>query len=76
MGTVEFNPPMFPNLEVELTLAGWTYRQYAQFLSLTDVAVSERMRGKREFKLDEMLKTSKLFNKSVEELFTKSNVKG
>ena len=71
-----FNPPLYPKLEVELTLAGWSASKFGDYLGLTPVAISERLRGKREFKLEEMLMTSELFNKSVNELFVKNNEKG
>lgn len=72
---VEFNPPTYPNLEVELALVGWKYKQFGDFLGLNPNAISERMRGKTEFKLEEMSKTSNLFNKPINVLFSNVYVK-
>lgn len=75
MNCVVTKTPVYPNLEVELVLAGWTYSKFAEFLGLSPMLVSNRMRGETEFKLEEMRNTAKFFNKSIEELFLKSNVK-
>lgn len=72
---IVFNPPKFPNLEVQLTLVGWTYKQLGDFLGLQANAISERMRGKTEFKLTEMTKVSDLFNKPINILFSEVYVK-
>lgn len=72
---VVFNPPTYPNLEVQLALVGWSYKNYGDFLGLNANAISERMRGKTEFKLSEMSKTSILFDKPINELFANEYVK-
>lgn len=73
---IKFNPPEFPNLEVQLTLVGWSYTDFGNFLGLQPNAISERMRGKTEFKLTEMAKTSELFSKPINVLFSRTYVKG
>lgn len=72
MNKTEFNPPLYPNLEVELTLVGWSYRDLGKYLGLNDDAISKRMRGVVEFKLPEIKKCTQLFNKTVEYLFYKN----
>lgn len=72
MEDLKFNPPLYPNLEVELTLVGWVKRDLANYLDINDDAMSKRMRGVIEFKLDEIVKISKLFNKPIEFLFFKN----
>ena len=76
MVDLNFNPPLFPNLEVELVLVGWTSTKLGDYLNLSPIAISERMRGKREFKLEEMLAISDLFKKPINVLFSKEYVKG
>lgn len=71
-----FNPPVYPHLEVELTLVGWSYRDLGNYLNISDDAISKKMRGITEFKLDEVCVISTLFNKSIEYLFMKNNVNG
>ena len=71
-----FNPPVYPQLEVELTLVGWSYRDLGNYLNISDDAISKKMRGITEFKLDEVRVISTLFNKSIEYLFMKNNVNG
>lgn len=72
MNKTEFKPPLYPNLEVELTLVGWSQRDLGKYLGLNDDAISKRMRGVIEFKLDEITNCAKLFNKTVEWLFHKN----
>lgn len=76
MSDVIFNPPTYPNLAKEMARTGLSQTEFARYLGISPMSVSERMRGKTEFKFEEMLKTSKLFDKSIEELFAKNHVKG
>lgn len=73
MNSIEFKKPLYPNLEVELALVGWSQRDLANYLGVSNDSISKKMRGAIEFKLDEVVKTSQLFNKSVEHLFFKNN---
>lgn len=68
-----FNPPIFPNLEVSLTLVGWNYSNLGAYLGLSNDGISKRMRGILEFKLDELVKVAALFNKPIEWLFYKND---
>lgn len=72
MNGVEFKKPLYPNLEVELALVGWSYRDLSKYIGVSDDQMSKKMRGVIEFKLDEVVRTAQLFNKSVEHLFFKN----
>lgn len=61
--------PLFAELEAELKRNGMTRKEYAKQIGLSASGVSARLNGKIEFSLSEMLKTKKLLNKSLDDLF-------
>lgn len=68
---VKFNPPTYPNLEATLASVGWNYRDFGKYLNVSDDSISKKMRGIIEFKLDELVSSSQLFDKPIEWLFFK-----
>lgn len=67
-----FNSPVYPNLEVSLVLVGWSYRDLAKYLKISEDSMSKKMRGLSRFKLEECVKVAELFNKPVEHIFSKT----
>lgn len=61
--------PLFAELEAELRRNGMTRKEYGKQIGLSASGISARLNGKIEFSLSEMLKTKKLLNKSLDDLF-------
>lgn len=63
---------MFRNLKAELARAGMTTNDYAKELNISQKSVTNKYNGEREFKLNEMIVTKKLFpDCSLDYLFEK-----
>ena len=65
----DLKKPLFKELEAELKRRGMTNREYGEEIGLSPSGVSIRLNGKTDFTLSEMLKTKRLLNKSLDELF-------
>lgn len=62
---------MFPNLTVELRIAGYSQKFLAKHLGLTTKTVGRKLRGEKDFKLGEMRKIQELFpHRTLDYLFT------
>lgn len=60
---------MYKNLEAELTRNSYTQNDISKLLNISVSTVSDKMNGKREFKLIECKKLSKWLNASIDYLF-------
>lgn len=66
---------MYKNLEAELKRNSYTQNDISKLLEINISTVSDKMNGKREFKLIECKKLSKLLNASIDYLFEEDNTK-
>lgn len=60
---------MYKNLEAELTRNGYTQNDVSKLLNISVSTVSDKMNGKREFKLIECKKLATWLNASIDYLF-------
>lgn len=60
---------MFKNLEAELTRNGYTQKDICKLLEINSSTVSDKMNGKREFKLIECKKLARWLNTTIDYLF-------
>ena len=69
MSISEIKKPTYPNLEAELGRYGLSYKKFGELIGLNKQTIVSRMTGNSEFKLPEIRRILKLFNKTFEELF-------
>lgn len=64
---------MYKNLEAELTRNGYTQKDLSELLKLNISTISDKMNGKREFKLKECKAISVWLKSSIDYLFDVKN---
>ena len=72
MNEIKFREPKYPELEAVLARNGLFYKDIAEYLGIGVSPFTERMRGKTEFKINEIERILKLFDMTFEELFKHS----
>lgn len=66
---MELKLPAYPNLEAELSKIGWSYKKLGDFLGISSMAISRRMRRETDFSLAEIMKICEFFKKDVGYIF-------
>ena len=61
--------PIYPELEAEIAKRGLTYEQFGKEVGLSVMAVSNRLNGKVEFKVEEAKRIIEFLDKDFKDLF-------
>lgn len=62
-------PKLYPNLLFEMNRRGDTQEDLSRLLNITPLSIYNKLTGKREWKISEIEKLCKRYNKSFLELF-------